>query len=219
MASTRRPSRPLRSAPPPRQPQSPPASSATAPAGVRPPTRQSPTLREVTRADLRDVRRLLAWHQQASARGGLWAGEAGQLSVVAAAMPAQRVDQAPCRLCVALLRAQRWDVITQKDEERARTLLREHADGPCRRGARAPAATVPAMPLSDDARRVLRAPQVLRQARWRGALGAGAGGTHAVARAAGAGPPAGQRLGAAGGAVGGRGGHRGGGLNVEIRRS
>ena len=47
-------------------------------------------------------------------------------------------------------------------------LLREHTDGPCRRPLQAPAAAVPEMPLSDDARLVLLAPQVLRQAGWRG---------------------------------------------------
>src|SRR5262249_6724243 len=79
----------------------------------------------------------------------------------------RRVGQDPCRLFVALLRDRRWEVITQDDEDRARMLLREHADGPCRRPPLAPA-TVPAIPLSDDARLVLLAPQVLRQARWRG---------------------------------------------------
>ena len=69
--------------------------------------------------------------------------------------------------CVALLRDQRWEVITQEDEDRVRTLLREHANGPCRRGALAPATAVPEMPLSDDVRFVLLAPQVLRQAGWR----------------------------------------------------
>jgi len=114
------------------------------------------------------VGRLLALHQQARARGWLRGGEAEQLNVVAAAVHARRVGQAPCRLFVALLRDRRWDVITQEDEDRARTLLREHADGPYRWGALAPAAAVPAMPLSDDARLVLLAEQILRQAGWRG---------------------------------------------------
>jgi hypothetical protein len=81
-----------------------PASSATAPACARPPTRKSPTLREVTLADLGEVRRLLALPQQARARGWLRGGEAAQLTVVAAAVHAKRVGTAPCRLCVALLR-------------------------------------------------------------------------------------------------------------------
>jgi len=114
------------------------------------------------------VSRLLALHQQARARGWLRSGEAERLNVVAAAVHARRVGQAPCRLFVALLRDRRWEVITQEDEDQARTLLREHADGPCRGGAWAPAAALPERPLSPDARLVLLAPQVLRQAGWRG---------------------------------------------------
>ena len=144
------------------------ASAPTAPACASPPTRTPPpTLREVTLADLGDVGRLLALHQQARARGWLREGEAEQLNVVAAAVHARRVGQDPCRLFVALLRDRRWEVITQDDEDQAHRLLREHADGPCRRPQQPPTA-VPAMPLSDDARLVLLAPQVLRQAGWRG---------------------------------------------------
>jgi hypothetical protein len=125
-----------------------------------------PTLREVTLAELGEVSRLLALHQQARARGWLRGGEAEQLNVVAAAVHARRVGQAPCRLFVALLRDRRWEVITQEDEDQAHRLLREHADGPRRRLG--PPAARPEVPLSDDARLVLLAPQVLRQAGWRG---------------------------------------------------
>ena len=125
-----------------------------------------PTLRNVTRADLNDVGRLLALHQHAIARGWLQGGEAAQLNVVAAAVHARRVGDTPCRLFVALLRDQRWEVITQEDEDQARRLLREHRDGPAPR-MRAPT-TVPEVLLPDDARFVLRAAQVLRQAGWRG---------------------------------------------------
>jgi hypothetical protein len=127
-----------------------------------------PTLRNVTRADLNDVGRLLALHQQARARGWLQGGEAAQLNVVAAAVHARRVGDAPCRLFVALLRDQRWEVITQEDEDQARRLLREHRDGPPPR-TRTPAA-MPEVSLSDDARFVQRAEQVLRQAGWQGEL-------------------------------------------------
>ena len=87
---------------------------------------------------------------------------------MAAAVHARRVGDAPCRLFVALLRDQRWEVITQEDEDQARRLLREHRDGPCPR-TRAPA-TAPEVSLSDDARFMLRAEQVLRQAGWQGEL-------------------------------------------------
>ncbi len=139
------------------------------PAYARPPTpTPPPTLREVTLADLDDVGRLLTLHQQGRARGWLRGGEAEQLNVVAAAVHARRVGQAPCRLFVALLRDRRWEVITQADEDQAHRLLREQADGPRRRLG--PLAARPEVPLSDDARLVLLAPQVLRQAGWRGAL-------------------------------------------------
>ena len=119
-------------------------------------------------ADLRDVARLLALHQHPIARGWLKGGEAAQRNVVAAAVHARRVGEVPCRLFVALLRDQHWEVITQEDEDQARRLLWEHRDGPCPR-TRAPA-TAPEVSLSDDARFVLRAEQVLRQAGWQGEL-------------------------------------------------
>ena len=40
--------------------------------------------------------------------------------MVAAAVHARRVGEAPCRLFVARLRDQRWEVITQEDEDQAR---------------------------------------------------------------------------------------------------
>ena len=139
------------------------------PACARTPTRlPPPTLRDVILADLSDVARLLALHQHAIARGWLQGGEAAQLNVVAAAVHARRVGDAPCRLFVALLRDQRWEVITQEDEDQARRLLREHRDGPPPR-TRTPAA-MPEVSLSDDARFVQRAEQVLRQAGWQGEL-------------------------------------------------
>ena len=72
------------------------------------------------------------------------------------------------RLFVALLRDQRWDVITQEDEDQARALLRVYRYGPTRR--RVPEVDAPALEatLSDDARFALRAAQVLRQAGWQG---------------------------------------------------
>jgi hypothetical protein len=127
-----------------------------------------PTLRNVILADLGDVARLLALHQQAIARGWLQGGEAAQLNVVAAAVHARRVGDTPCRLFVVLLRDQWWEVITQEDEDQARRLLREHRDGPPPR-TRTPAA-MPEVSLSDDARFVQRAEQVLRQVGWQGEL-------------------------------------------------
>lgn len=118
-------------------------------AALRPP----PTLRDVTPADLADVGRLLALWAQAQQRGWLSSSAADRLNVVAAAVHAQRIGQAPCRLFVALLRDRRWDVITQADEDTARAWLRTFRDGPPRRAAPAPVAPLLAsvVPRSVDA--------------------------------------------------------------------
>ena len=64
----------------------------------------------------------------------------------------------------------RWEVITQEDEDQARALLRVYRYGPPRRRVPEASAPAPEALLSDDARFVLRAAQVLRQAGWRGEL-------------------------------------------------
>ena len=78
---------------------------------------------------------------------------------------------APGRLFAVLLQDQRWEVITQEDEDQARALLREHRDGPprtsyardlrtCTGGARCPTTHALCCGLQ----------QVLRQAGWQGEL-------------------------------------------------
>jgi hypothetical protein len=114
--------------------------------------------------DLADLARLEALRQQAIARGWLRRCEADRLTFVAA-VHARRVGEDPCALFVTLVRGQHWAVITQEDEDRARTLLREHATGPRRQAATAAA---PERTLSDDARFVRLATQVLQQAGWPG---------------------------------------------------
>ena len=117
------------------------------------PTGPPPTLRDVTPADLTDVGRLLVLWAQAQQRGWLSSSEADRLHVVAAAVHAQRIGQAPCRLFVALLRDRRWEVITQEDEDTARAWLRTFRDGPALRAAPAPVAPplAPLVPRSVDA--------------------------------------------------------------------
>ena len=127
-----------------------------------------PTLRNVILADLGDVARLLALHQQAIARGWLQGGEAAQLNVVAAAVHARRVGLAPCRLFVTLLRDRRWEVITQEDEDQALALLQVYRYGPPQRRVPKACTPEPEAVLSADARFVLRAAQMLRQAGWHG---------------------------------------------------
>ncbi len=83
-------------------------------------------------------------------------------------MHSRRVGLEPCRLFVALLRDQRWEVITQEDEDQARALLRVSRDGSPQRCVPEAYAPGPEAVRSADARFVLRAAQVLRQAGWQG---------------------------------------------------
>jgi len=92
--------------------------------------------------------------------------EADRLNVVAAAGHTRRVGQDPGALFVALVRAQRWEVITDGDEDTARGWLRASLDGPAHRAAPealAPPAA-PAVPRSADARFVDRVQRVLPHA-------------------------------------------------------
>jgi hypothetical protein len=115
--------------------------------------------------DLGDLARLEALRQQAIVRGWLRRCEADQLNFMAAAVHARRVGDDPCALFVTLVRHKRWAVITQEDEDQARTLLREHATGPRRQAA---TQAMPERTLSDDARFALLAQQVLQHAGWPG---------------------------------------------------
>lgn len=131
----------------------PAAPLASPPAPAPSPALAPPTLRNVHPADLGDVGRLLALWTQAQARGWVSSSEADRLHVVAAAVHAQRIGQAPCRLFVALLRDRRWEVITQDDEDTAHRLLRDARDGPAHRAEPAPVASplAPVVPRSKDA--------------------------------------------------------------------
>ena len=110
----------------------------------------------------RDARCPARWREPASpasaryrARGCLKDGEAAQRNVVAAAVHARRGGLEPCRLCVALRRDERWEVITQQDEDQARRLLRAHRDGPRQHRMPEGCAPEPGAALSNDARFVL----------------------------------------------------------------
>ena len=100
-------------------------------------------------------------------RGWVTWSEADRLNVVAAAVHARRVGQAPCRLFVALLRDRRWEVLTQEDEDTAHRWLREHTYGPRPPAMPAVGTPAPAVPLSDDAHFAHLAQQVLRHDGWR----------------------------------------------------
>ncbi len=130
-------------------------------------TGEKALLRDVQPDDLRDIERVLALHHQAAMRGWVTWSEADRLNVVAAAVHARRVGQAPCRLFVALLRDRRWEVITQEDEDTAHRWLREQAYGPRRPAMPAAGTPAPAVPLSDEAHFAHLAQQVLRAHGWR----------------------------------------------------
>jgi hypothetical protein len=151
-----------------RQPPALPAALLAPPPAPAPaPALAPPTLRDVHPVDLGDVGRLLALWTQAQQRGWVHSSAADRLNVVAAAVHARRVGQAPCRLFVALLRDRRWEVITQEDEDTAHRWLREQAYGPRRPAMPAAGTPVPAVPLSDDAHFAHLAQQVLRAHGWR----------------------------------------------------
>ena len=100
-------------------------------------------------------------------RGWVTWSAADRLYVVAAAVHAWRVGQAPCRLFVALLRDRRWEVITQEDEDTAHRWLREQAYGPRGPAMSADGTSAHAVPLSDEAHFAHLAQQVLRAHGWR----------------------------------------------------
>ena len=86
-----------------------------------------------------------ALRQQAIRRGWITGCEADRLHFVAAAMHARRIGSVPCALFVAIVRDQRWERITDGDEDEARALLRQHDPRPGRRPV------APRWGLSDDA--------------------------------------------------------------------
>lgn len=131
----------------------PAALRAPPPAPAPAPALAPPTLRDVRPADLGDVGSLLALWAQAQQRGWVTGSAADRLHVVAAAVHARRIGQAPCRLFVALLRDRRWEVITQDEEDTACAWLRTSLDGPAHRAEPEPVAPPPArvVPRSKDA--------------------------------------------------------------------
>ena len=137
---------------------SPAVQPETAPPGDAP-----PSLRHVVPADLRDRARLEALRQQAITRRWLTGSEADRLTFATAAVHARRVGDNPCALFMAIVRGQRWELLTDGDEDQARAWL----TGPPPRPTPPPAAA-PAPALSDDARFVRLTLAILRQEGWSG---------------------------------------------------
>ena len=83
------------------------------------------TLRDVQGTDLRDDARLARLFEQAMARGWVNGSECDRLRLYGAAEHARACGQSnPPGLFVWMLKHQRWDFITQRDEDRARERLR-----------------------------------------------------------------------------------------------
>lgn len=98
--------------------------SVPVPPGVRMRTRRGPSLADVVPDDLNTPGRLELLRADAVRRGHLSSGEGDRLRFVAAAVHAHRVGtRNRCGLFAAIVRRQLWHVITQADEETARSRL------------------------------------------------------------------------------------------------
>lgn len=87
---------------------------------------QAPDLRDVRYQDLRDTGSLLQLHGQAITKGLAKPGEWGRLRFVSLAERSLRRGHDPCRLFAWLLKKQRWDYITDSDEDEANRRIKEH---------------------------------------------------------------------------------------------
>ena len=116
------------------------------------PTLPRPTIRSISTADLASTARTLALHQAAVAQGWAAPSEASRLRFVAAAVHAQQVGTTnPPGLFRSIVANNRWQLLTQADEDRASDRLRAHAreqvGQPPSRPSR-PSASRPAEPTS-----------------------------------------------------------------------
>jgi len=94
---------------------------------------KQPSLRDIQSAHLDDTEAVLELYRQAQAEGLAGGGEGGRLEFVALVERARAHGQRPGALLTWLLRKRRHEFITQSDEDRAATRLREHRDGPAER--------------------------------------------------------------------------------------
>jgi hypothetical protein len=94
----------------------------------KPPNPQEPNLRNVIEADLRDVGRLEKLFREAARRGVVPETESGFYDFVALAERAKRVGRNPCALFAKLVRAGRFDFVTNADEDAALRRVRANRD-------------------------------------------------------------------------------------------
>src|SRR5262245_49944899 len=121
-------------------------------ASIRTPTTPTPTLRHIVLNDLQDTVRLLILFEQAHTQGLIGNSDSERLTFLAMAEHAHvRGSSNPCGLFAELIRRQRWDYITDIDEDAAYRRLKHHLYGPDSPRA-APIPGHPALPeLSKDA--------------------------------------------------------------------
>ena len=118
----------------------------------RTPTTPAPILRHIVLDDLQDTARLLVLFEQAHTQGLIGNSNSERLTFVAAAEHARVMgSRNPCGLFAELIRRQRWDYVTDSDEDAAYRRLKHHLYGPDPpRAAPAPGTTAPPE-LSKDA--------------------------------------------------------------------
>lgn len=134
-----------------------------------------PKLTDLAASDLSRTARLLQLHEQAVRQGSSQAGEWGRLQFVSLAERALARGQDPVRLFRWLLKHQRFDFITQADEDQAQLRLKRHFYGDVppkerlRSRPRRPADAPPAVPqLSRAAILVQACRQIAEQKRLPG---------------------------------------------------
>ncbi len=131
----------------------------------------SPTLRDVVPADLRDTGRLLTLHAEAVRLDLVGGSEADRLKFLAAAEHARVIGtKNPCGLFVRLVRGKLWHFLTHDDEDAARLRLKRHLFGEPRREEipAAPRVAAPGPMLSEDARMVRAVENAAKRAGFRG---------------------------------------------------
>ena len=140
-----------------------PAGRGHAPGVLATNTTEKPTLAHIVPEDLRETTRILTLFEEAQVRGFIGGSESERLTFVATAERARLTGTTnPPGLFAHLVRRRLWHYVTQDDEDRAHTRLREHCYAE-RGEARPLARSSPPPPLSQDALFVADVSRRLRQ--------------------------------------------------------
>jgi len=133
-------------------------------------SKKKATMRHVVPEDLSDTARTFELFEDAKRCGYVRGSEADRLRIFAAVEHARTVgDRNPCGLFSWLVRGERWQYITQSDEDAAQVRLKRFLFGTERGEAKRPVAVAPpSMALSEDARFVGAVRQMLARERYQG---------------------------------------------------